>query len=41
MKAIVIHIAKTSNAAIADSGRNPSGWREFSPTALLKIPCLE
>src|SRR5258706_8265196 len=33
VKAIVIHIAKTSNAAIADSGCNPSGWHEFWPVA--------
>src|SRR6185295_11998192 len=26
-------IAKTSNAAIADSGCNPSGWHEFWPVA--------
>ena len=29
-------IAKTSNAAIADSGCNPSGWHEFWPMALSK-----
>jgi len=34
-------IAKTSNAAIADSGCNPSGWHEFSLMALLKVPRLE
>jgi hypothetical protein len=34
-------IAKTSNAAIADSGCNPSGWHEFWPMALSKAPCLE
>jgi hypothetical protein len=34
-------IAKTSNAAIADSGCNPSGWHEFSLMASLKVPCLE
>ena len=34
-------IAKTSNAAIADSGCNPSGWHEFWPMALSKVPCLE
>ena len=33
-------IAKTSNAAIADSGCNPSGWHEFSPMALSKGPLL-
>ena len=26
-------IGKTSNAAIADSGCNPSGWHEFWPVA--------
>ena len=31
---------KTSNAAIADSGCNPSGWHEFWPTALSKGPLL-
>ena len=34
-------IAKTSNAAIADSGCNPSGWHEFWPMASSKVPCLE
>jgi hypothetical protein len=34
-------IAKTSNAAIADSGCNPSGWHEFWPMASSKAPCLE
>jgi hypothetical protein len=34
-------IAKTSNAAIADSGSNPSGWHEFWPMASSKAPCLE
>jgi hypothetical protein len=34
-------IAKTSNAASADSGCNPSGWHEFWPMALSKAPCLE
>ncbi len=24
-----------------DFGRNPKGWHEFSPMALLKVPCLE
>ena len=33
-------IAKTSNAAIADSGCNPSGWHEFWPMALSKGPLL-
>jgi len=34
-------IAKTSNAASADSGCNPSGWHEFWPMASSKVPCLE
>jgi hypothetical protein len=34
-------IGKTSNAAIADSGCNPSGWHEFWPMALSKASCLE
>jgi hypothetical protein len=34
-------IRKTSNAAIADSGCNPSGWHEFWPMAVSKAPCLE
>src|SRR3977135_2996717 len=34
-------LAKTSNEASADSGCNPSGWREFWPMALSKVPCLE
>ncbi len=33
-------IGKTSNAAIADSGCNPSGWHEFWPMALSKSPLL-
>ena len=33
-------IVKTSNAAIADSGCNPSGWHEFWPMALSKGPLL-
>src|SRR3982751_1542569 len=33
-------IAKTSNAAIADSGCNPSGWHEFWPMAVSKDPLL-
>src|SRR3954465_10760558 len=33
-------IAKTSNAAIADSGCNPSGWHEFWHMALSKGPLL-
>src|SRR6187401_514982 len=33
-------IAKTSNAASADSGCNPSGWHEFWPMALSKGPLL-
>jgi len=33
-------IGKTSNAAIADSGCNPSGWHEFWPMALSKGPLL-
>src|SRR5258706_10240741 len=34
-------IRKTSNEASADSGCNPSGWHEFWPMALSKVPCLE
>ncbi len=34
-------IAKTSNAAIAGSGCNPSGWHEFWFMALSKASCLE
>ncbi len=33
-------IAKASNAAIADSGCNPSGWHEFWSLALSKRPLL-
>jgi len=33
-------IVKTSNAASADSGCNPSGWREFWLLALSKGPLL-
>jgi hypothetical protein len=34
-------IGKTSNAASADSGCNPSGCHEFWPMALSKASCLE
>jgi hypothetical protein len=34
-------IAKTSNAASADSGCNPSGWREFWLITLSQATYLE
>ena len=34
-------IAKTSNAAIADSRRNPSGWHEFWLITLSQATYLE
>jgi len=34
-------IAKSSNAASADSGCNPSGWHEFWPRTLSQATCLE
>jgi hypothetical protein len=34
-------IAKSSNAASADSGCNPSGWHEFWLSPLSQATCLE
>jgi hypothetical protein len=34
-------IAKSSNAASADSGCNPSGWHEFWPSTLSQATGLE
>jgi hypothetical protein len=34
-------ITKPSNAASADSGRNPAGWHEFWLSTLSQATCLE
>jgi hypothetical protein len=34
-------IGKSSNAASADSGFNPSGWHEFWPSTLSQVTGLE
>ncbi|MGD8790374.1 MAG: hypothetical protein PVH05_12910, partial [Burkholderiales bacterium] len=36
-----ISIDEPNNTAEACSGRNPEGWHEFSPPALLLAPCLD